>query len=173
MALLVAWIAAGTRMPGATPEEMIKSAAVLSFLRYSEWPKSAAGVITVGVIGRPSFFQVLHTDLEGKSVNGRIVRVLELKLASDLKSCQLVYFGNIKNNEIKQLLLDAQSVHALTIGENGRFLEVGGAISLFIVDDRIGFEASLDALDRCGLSIASNLLRLGQIRNRGKTGDSR
>lgn len=160
-------------MPAATREEMIKSAAVLSFLRYSEWPKSVETSITVGVMGRPSFFHVLRADLDGKSVNGRTVRVVELKPNSDLRCCQLIYFGSFKSAETKQLLLNAESAHVLTIGESERFLDYGGAVNLFIVDDRIGFEASLDTLDRCGISISSNLLRLGQIRNRGKTGASR
>lgn len=169
VAVLVAGL---SLLPAATPEEMVKSAAVLSFLRYSEWPKSLETSITVGVMGRPSFFQVLHGDLDGKSVNGRTVRVVELKPNADLRCCQLIYFGSLKSAETKQLLLNTPA-HALTVGESERFLDYGGAINLFIVDDRIGFEASLDTLDRCGVSISSNLLRLGQIRNRAKTGTSR
>jgi hypothetical protein len=159
-------------LPAATPEEMIKSAAVLSFLRYSEWPPST-DTLTVGVLGQTSFFQVLHGDLEGKAVNGRTVRVVELKASSDLHCCQVIYFGNGKSAEIKQGLMAARSLHALTMGESEHFLDYGGAVNLFIVDDRIAFEASLDALDRCGIPIGANLLRLGQIRGRGKMGDWR
>ena len=169
LVLLTAWPSV---LPAATPEEMIKSAAVLSFLRYSEWPRPV-DTLTVGVTGRSSFFQVLHGDLDGKTVNGRTVRVIELKPNADPHCCQLIYVGNVKTAEMKQLLLNARSDHALTIGENEHFLDYGGAVNLFIVDGRIGFEASLDALDGCGISIGSNLLRLGQIRNRGKTSASR
>jgi YfiR/HmsC-like len=173
LALLAVLTAGSLLLQAVTPEEMIKSAAVLSFLRYSEWPKSVETTITVGVMGRPSFFHLLHTDLDGKPVNGRTVRVVELKPNSDLHCCQLIYLANLKSAETKQLLLSAESAHALTVGESEHFLDYGGAINLFIVDDRIGFEASLDTLDRCGVSISSNLLRLGQVRNRGKTGASR
>jgi hypothetical protein len=170
--LRAAALAVLTLWPGlaaaATPEEMIKSAAVLSFLRYSEWPRST-DTLTVGVIGQSSFYQVLHSDLEGKAVNGRSVRVVELKPNSDLHCCQVIYFGSGKSAEIKQVLTAARSLHALTMGESEHFLDYGGAVNLFIVDDRIAFEASLDALDRCGVPIGSNLLRLGQIRNRGKS----
>jgi hypothetical protein len=170
LAVLAAWsIPAWTT----TPEEMIKSAAVLSFLRYSDWPRSTGVSLTIGVLGRPSFFQVLHSDLDGKTVNGRTVRVVELKPNPDPHCCQIIYFGVKTSAELKQALTSAHSANVMTIGESEHFIDQGGAINLFIIDDRIGFEASLDALDHCGISIGSNLLRLGQIRNRGKTSPSR
>jgi hypothetical protein len=168
-ALLVAW---HPLSPAATGEDMIKSAAVLSFLRYSEWPPSPDASLTVGVLGRSSFFQVLRGDLDGKTVNGRVVRVIALSSNSDLHCCRLIYFAAVKDPELRQLLQNARSLRALTIGENERFLDYGGAVNLSIVDDRITFEASLNALNRSGISIGSNLLRLGQIRSRGKTGDA-
>ena len=56
--------------------------------------------------------------------------------------------------------------HTLTIGESDRFLEYGGAVNLFFVDGHIGFEVSLAALDRAGVSISSTLLRYGQVKAR-------
>lgn len=165
LALVSIWRAPLT---SATGEEMVKSAAVLSFLRYTQWPASPDNSITVGVLGRPSFFEVLHSDLEGKTVNGRVVRVIELKPNSDLYRCQIIYFAAGKNAELKELLQNARLAHALTIGESDHFLDYGGDVNLSIVDNRITFEASLDALDSSGISIGSNLLRLGQIRGRKK-----
>ena len=143
----------------------MKSAAVWGFLRYAEWPGSTGPSITVGVIGRPSFALVLRQTLAGKTVQNRPVRVIDFK--GDSRCCQLLYFGTDRATDIKPVL-EGLPAHVLTIGEDDRFLEYGGAVNLFIEDGHIAFETSLDALDHSGIAISSSLLRLGQIRERGK-----
>jgi hypothetical protein len=153
------------------PEDELKSAIVLSFLRYSEWPEAApAGQpLTVGVIGRPSLLPVLRRVLEGKLVNGRPVHILEVKTLSDPHCCQVIYLATGNSAEIQQTLAGARSVHTLTIGEAGRFLEYGGAVNLILVDGRMTFEVNLDALGRSGVAISSKLLRYGQVKGRPRT----
>lgn len=152
-------------------EDVLKSAAVLGFLRYSEWPSGPAnGAITVGVMGRPSFARVLRQNLDGKLVQNRPVRVVDFK--DDPRCCQLIYFASDRAAEIRQTL-QAMPRHVLTVGETGRFLDYGGAVNLFLEDGHVAFEASLSALDRAGVTISSSLLRLGQVRGRGKAGAAR
>jgi len=159
---------AAVAMTAGDPEDELKSVAVLSFLRYSDWPQTADGAVTVGVVGRPAFAQVLGRTLEGKSVANRPLRLAEITAATDLRCCQLIYVATAKSGEMHQVLANARGAHTLTIGESDRFLEAGGAVSLFFVDGHIGFEASLEALDRAGITVSSNLLRLGQIRDLNK-----
>jgi hypothetical protein len=152
------------------PEDEIKSVAVLNFLRYSTWPEPVPGTLTVGVLGRRSFLDALRATLESKPVNGRAVRVTEVKRAADVQECQMVYLATERSADIKPVLATAQSVRALTIGESDRFLDYGGAINLFLVDGHIGFEASLETIERTGVTVSSNLLRIGQIRGRARHG---
>jgi hypothetical protein len=149
-------------------EDELKSATVLSFLRYSTWPETARtnDAFTVGVVGRPSFARILGGLLEGKSVNGRAVRLVELRPGADPRCCQLIYFATDKKSEIEPALQVVISSHALTIGEADRFLDYGGAVNLLLIDGHMGFEVNLDALERSGVDISSKLLRLGQIRRR-------
>jgi hypothetical protein len=147
------------------PEDELKSAAVLSFLRYSEWPVTPDGTITVGVFGRAAFTQALDHTLEGKVINNRPVHLVPIGLASDLHGFQLVYVAASKAADVRQILSSTAAVHALAIGETDRFLDYGGAINLFLIDGHIGFEVSLETLDRSGVTISSRMLRLGQIRD--------
>jgi hypothetical protein len=154
--------------PSVTPEDELKSAIILTFLRYSEWPGRAAPdlPLTVGVLGRPSLVPVLRRSLEGKPVNNRTVRVIELKSLSDPQCCQVVYLATGKASEIQQALTVARSSRILTIGEADRFLEYGGAVNLMVVDGHMAFEVNLSALEQSGVSISSKLLRYGQVRGR-------
>jgi hypothetical protein len=154
----------------AEPEDEVKAVAVLNFLRYSTWPAPAAGMMTVGVLGRRGFLETLRATLENRPVNGRNVRVTEVKSAADAPACQLVYFATERRSEIGPVLAGAVAARALTVGECDRFLDYGGSVNLFVVDGHISFEASLEAIGRTGITVSSNLLRVGQVRDLGRHG---
>lgn len=162
----LALLAAAVAWPAATsPEDELKSAAVLSFLRYSDWPASSHGAITVGVFGRTAFTEALSRTLDGKLINSRPVHLVPVDLTSDLRGFHLVYIASSKAADVRQILTGAIAAHTLAIGETDRLLDYGGAIYLFLIDGHIGFEVNLEALDRSGVTISSNMLRLGQIRD--------
>ncbi len=161
---LVALTSSG-RPASSDAEDALKSAAVWGFLRYSEWPPTSDSRITVGVLGRSDFAQVLRQTLEGKTVQNRPVRVVDFRF--DPHCCQLIYFATDRAAEIKHAL-ENEPPNVLTIGEDDRFMDFGGTVRLFVDDGHIAFETSLDALAHCGIKINPSLLRLGQIRERGR-----
>jgi hypothetical protein len=151
----------------AEPEDELKSATVLSFIRHSEWPQVAGdGPITVAVVGRPSMIRMLRQTLDGKTANSRAIRIVDAKASGDLNSCQVIYVATDNSREVRQTLTGLGASHALTIGESDRFLEYGGAVNLLIVDGHMSFEVSLEALRRAGVNISSTLLRYGQVKAR-------
>jgi len=165
--VLAALLPAGSRAD--EPEDELKAAVVLSFLRYGDWGQAlpANAALTVGIIGRPEFAAVLRRSVEGKSVNDHAIHVVELKNAAE-RSCQVVYFSADKTLDTKAALQIPALAHVLTIGETRDFLDWGGAVNLFVLDGHMAFEVSLEALERCSVSISSRLLRFGQIRSRKK-----
>jgi hypothetical protein len=158
-------------LSAADSEDELKSATVWLFIQYSQLTPGPDGAITVGVLGRPSFIGALKRTLEGKAPGGHPVKVVEAK--SDQHCCQIVYLATDRQDEIRKFFQTLQPVRALTMGESDRFLELGGAVNLFIADGHIGFEASLQALDRSGITVSSNLLKFGQIRDRVRGSNSK
>jgi len=150
------------------PEDELKSALILTLLRYSEWPGRASPdqALTVGVLGRPGMVPILRRTLAGKPVNNRTIRVIALKSLSDPQCCQVIYLATDKASEIRPALASARSSLILTIGEADRFLEYGGAVNLMFEDGHMAFEVNWSALEQSGVSISSKLLRYGQIRGR-------
>jgi hypothetical protein len=150
------------------PTDELKSAIILGFLRYSEWPRSASGdtALTVAVLGRPSLARVLGRALDGKLVNGRLVQVLETTIAAKPQNYHVLYVASDTGAEIRQAVAEAHSRHALTIGESDHFLEYGGMVNLMSVDGHMSFEVNLSALGETGIEISSKLLRYGQIKGR-------
>ena len=148
-------------------EDTIKSVAVLNFIRYSTWG-GVPDPLVVGVAGRQGFLDALRATLQNKQISGHTVRVVGVKNAAEAQSCQLLYLATARVAEIQPFLSSPVVTHALTIGETDRFLDIGGAVNLYLTDGHIAFEASLDALDRAGITVSSNLLRVGQVRARGR-----
>jgi hypothetical protein len=168
--LAVAGTLLAVRLAASEPEDELKAATVLSFLRYSEWPAAPAGAssLTVGVLGRPTLLLTFRKALEGKSVENRPVKVMELPAEPGPACCHIVFLASERPADLKSGLALARSMHALTIGEADQFLELGGAINLLIIDGRMSFEVNREALERSGIAISSKLLRFGQIRTAGK-----
>ncbi len=146
------------------PEDELKAAIVLSFVRYTDWNTvRAQDPITVGVAGRPEFARVLSAALEGKTAGNHRLAVVETPDGA-CANCQIVYIASQKSAEVRQLLAAAANTHALTMGETDRFLEWGGAINLLAIDGRMSFDVNLDTVGRTGNTISSKLLRFGQVR---------
>ncbi len=155
---------------GADAEDELKCATLLAFVQNAHWmePPTANSPLTVGVAGRVAFLRLLRAGMEGKTVNGHPLQVVEMRVPADPNCCQVLYFATDKLAEIKSVLQAFSSAHVLTIGETDGFLDQGGAVNLFLLDGHMAFEASLGALGRAGIEISSKLLRFGQIRDRGK-----
>jgi len=152
------------------PEDELKAAVVLSFLRYTEWPPAApeSTPINVGVMGRPDFVSALRRLLDGKAEGKRPFRLVELKTAAEGRGCQLVYLAFSSFGELRPALATLRDTPVLTMGESDRFLELGGQINLFLADGRVAFEFRKSVLDGAGYTISSKLLRFGQLRGRLK-----
>lgn len=168
--LAVAVVATAMGGAGAEAEDELKCATLLAFVQNARWaePPAANAPLTVGVVGRAGFIRSLRTGVEGKSVNGRPLRVQELSAPVDAQCCQVLYFATDKPSEIKPVLVSFGSAHVLTVGETDGFLQEGGAVNFFLTDGHMAFEVSLGALSRAGVEISSKLLRFGQIRGRAK-----
>src|SRR5205814_3497780 len=115
------------------PEDDLKSATVLTFIRHAEWRQGSTGAINIAVLGRPAMVRTLHRNLEGKTANNRVLHVLDAKSPAEVYACHIVYIASDNNKEVFQSLAGWRASRALTIGESGRFLEYGGAVNLLIV----------------------------------------
>ena len=159
---------------GADAEDELKCATLLAFVQNTHWvePPAANSPLSVGVVGRVAFLRLLRASMEGKTVSGHPLQVVEMSVPADPNCCQVLYFATDKPAEIRSVLQTFSSAHVLTIGETDGFLAQGGAVNLFLLDGHMAFEVSLGALGRAGIEISSKLLRFGQIRDRVKGGQA-
>ena len=146
-------------------EATVKAAFLYKFAGYVEWPDGALGPgdapFTIGIAGSDDVAAELERLVPGRTVLNRRVAVRRLKEGDTPKGVHLLYVGREAANP-RPLLRAAQQQGALTVTEGERGLEMGSSINFVNIDDRVGFEVSLEAAEKSGLRISSRMLAVAR-----------
>ncbi|MCI4627158.1 MAG: YfiR family protein [Candidatus Magnetoovum sp. WYHC-5] len=116
------------------------------------------------ILGNNPFKSALQAQ-ERAVVLGREVVAKELKSNGDIQNCHVLYISQSESNRIGQLLDNPMinSQHILTIADMEGFSQKGGMVNLFVESSKIRFEINVEAVERAGLKISSQLLKLAKI----------
>ena len=77
-----------------------------------------------------------------------------------LDNCKLVYVATTSDKQVRKVLRHLQDRPSLTVGESDNFLKMGGMIHFVRVDNKVRFAINTDAVDKAGLKISSNVLKI-------------
>lgn len=146
-------------------EATVKAAFLYKFAGYVEWPDSAVGAaeapFTIGIAGADDVAADLERLVPGRMVMNRRVVVRRLKEGESLKGVHLLFIGRGEAN-LRPMVRAAQQQGTLIVTETERGLDMGSAINFLILDDRVGFEVSLESAERSGLRISSRMLAVAR-----------
>lgn len=144
-----------------SPDE-VKAAYLFRFTSYVEWPPAsfadAQAPIVIGVADAAGVLEHLTAQTRGKRVGTRPVLVRPVSRSDDLQGVHLVFLGGEAPPPTPAWLQRARSRSVLVVGEGARALGHGAALSLVQVNDRVRFEASLQAAAQSGVKLSSRLL---------------
>ena len=145
-------------------EAAVKAAFIYRFANYVEWPESAFPAdasFTIGVAGADEVAAELEKIVPGRIVNGRRVVARRVGEGDAVRGLHVLFIGKGVSNP-RALLRASQSPGLLVVTEGERGLELGSAINLVVVDDRVGFEVSVDAAERNGLRVSARMLAVAR-----------
>ncbi len=164
LALLLAVIPASLRAQSA--EYQIKAAMIYNFAKFVEWPADALAPapapLTLCVLGRDPFGGALAA-IEGRSAQGRELRVRRGLAADEFRGCHLLFIADSEERRLPALLRTLANQPVLAVSDIEGFAEAGGTIALIESDGRLQFEINLGAAQRANLKISSQLLRLAKL----------
>jgi len=153
-----------TRAADESLEYQVKSAFLLNFTKFIEWPSSAFEApnspIAICILGEDPFGATLDQIVAGEMVNNRKVMVLRIRRTPEPKACQ-VLFLNRPEKEVAGLLGSLEA-GVLTVGEGENFIRDGGMIAFVIENRRVRFSANQMAAERAGLKISARLLNVAR-----------
>jgi hypothetical protein len=143
-------------------EYRVKAAFLFNFLKYVEWPPSAAdGPMRICVAGRNPFGKFLEETVKDESINGRMI---ETRVILEPEGgCHLLFVptGAASTAYLRAL----RGEPTLTVGERPDFIGQGGIISFSLVDGNVRFTINPAAAERAKLRVSSRLLELARIAN--------
>lgn len=144
-------------------EEQLKAAYLVNFLKYIEWPASAAARPThnICLFGRDILGPYLAA-YEGRSISGRDIRIRRVSSAEQIGDCHLIFVPDTEDARLGVVLRWSEKLPVLSVSDSDVFVREGGGIGLVASDGRMQFDVNLDALHRAGLRPSSQLMRLAR-----------
>ena len=147
-------------------ERQIKAAFIYNFTKYVEWPAqrfaSDDAPLVIGVFGRSPFGAELQEIAQTRKVGGRDVVVKQIETAEEATAVHVVFFGAADDDHVAEMLAALRNVPVLTVGESAKFAAAGGMITFVRKTDQVRFEIAADSVERAGLKISSQLLKLAK-----------
>jgi hypothetical protein len=163
--LLAAGLVAHQAAAQQATEASIKAAFLYKFAGYIEWPADTFAApdapLVIGVTGSEEVAAELERLVPGRSVNNRPVVVRRFREGEAPEGAHILFVGRGEPNLRAVVRAAQQNGGALVVTESEKGLEAGGSIN-FVVDDRVGFEVSLEAAERSGHRISSRMLAVAR-----------
>lgn len=150
------------RAEATSPSEyQVKAAFIYNFAKYAEWPSEVMGgrdrPFTLCIVGRdPS--DSAFSSVEGRQVGGRPLKIRRDVRMEDIAGCHIAFISESEEHRLPSVLKSMASAPILTISDIDGFVEAGGAVGMFVAEDRLKFDANFTALQRANIKVNSQVL---------------
>jgi hypothetical protein len=162
LVLALALSASGAARSQSASEYEVKSAFIANFAKFIEWPPEAfersGPTVVVCVAGQGPLESGLGTAIDGHRVGERALRTERLTESS---RCHILFVGASGQKRFAELIRSVDD-RTVTIGEDPRFLEAGGAIAFRTEGHYVRFDINLEVVKQGRYSISSKLLALAR-----------
>lgn len=145
------------------PEYVVKTAFIYNFLKFTQWPNG-----TFAKPDSPTVVCTMGTDpyggalnvLTSKHIDGHPITLERSVPANALGKCNAVIVSGQSPSQALAAIGPFKTHPVLTIGDSADFAGAGGMIGLVTVDRQVRFQINVSAVQRSGLSISSQLLKI-------------
>lgn len=136
----------------------IHAAMLYNFLKYVQWPNEAeGGEFVVGVMGEDDVFNTLKTWYDGKPKGSKKYVIKKLNSASEASTCQVVYLGKAKSNQLENVMGSISGKSVLTITDGNGLGKKGSCINFKVVDGKLKFELNQATVSSQNLKVSGQL----------------
>jgi hypothetical protein len=142
-----------------SPEYRLKAAFLYNFVLFTEWPGGTAATLHLCVVGQDPFGSEIDV-LEGKKAGGRAITVVRKAAGAALGECDIVFIAASAIGTLPRVLEGLHGRPVLTVADSAGAARRGITLNLTVSQDKVGFEANLQAARGAGLVLSSKLLRL-------------
>jgi opacity protein-like surface antigen len=161
--VLIANVASAVAAQQPLTEAQARAGFLYNCAMFIEWPTTAieGGELVIGVVGAGPVISLMN-DMQGRKVNGRVIRIRSLKPTDDLHGVNIVFLGGDARSTLA-LLARIGDAPVLTVGEQDDFTAKGGVVRLYTDQDRLRFEINMTRAEQEGLKVSAKMLGLAKI----------
>jgi hypothetical protein len=161
---------------GAKPTDYeVKAVYLYNFCRFVEWPANTAAKsdsFKVCVLGQDPFGPALDAALAGETIGGRSVAAKRISSPQEAVSCQILFMSSAEDSRLSQIMEALDKGAVLTVSDMPQFSRRGGMIQFVLEGKKVRFEVNLTAVQRAGLTLSSELLKVATtVRRNPSPGD--
>src|SRR5256712_2552335 len=170
--LLALWVVcssgvvAGAESPAPTMHQ-VEAAFLYNFAKFVTWPddsfERSGSSLIIGVLGEDPFGAVLEETIRDKTVIGKKLAVKRFARIQDAVNSHILFLSSSEESHLPQILKGLERATVLTVSDMEGFAERGGMVAFTVEDQKVRFNVNVDAVERAGLKMGSQLLKLAKI----------
>ena len=153
-------------------QQQVEAAYLYKFGGYVTWPDKTFAApdspLVIGVAGADTLADDLTGMVAGRTIDGHPVAVRRIHDNEPLNGVHILFIGSARSMQGDELFESSRGRPILVVTEGAEGLAQGGAVSFVVVDDRVRFDVSLDAVQRNGLKLSALLLSVAHTVNGAK-----
>ena len=155
-----------------TPEEKLKAALVYNFAKFITWPGGAFALqtyITICVVGKDGEIEEAIAPLARPRRSREGHRAAHDLRWGALQGCEVAYIARSERSRLGGILQSLSGSPVLTVSDVENFAGSGGMIGLVSDGNKVVFEVNLGEIDKAGLKVNAQLLKVAKVVHKGKT----
>jgi len=170
MCLAFASLANQSFCQGPAPSQIdVETVYLFNFAKFVRWPAERDGEqLNICIAAQKAYSDSASRVVAGEQIGTRRLAVKLVSRPEDVSGCAILFVGLAAKDHLNDLLNAAAQHATLTVSDIPGFLEQRGMISLFVVNNRVRFSVNLENVDRSGLSLSSELLKVA-VQVQGKS----
>jgi hypothetical protein len=143
-------------------EYNLKAAFIYNFTKYIEWSASTDNEFIIGIIGSSQINDPLVEVVKTETVNNKKIIIRQFSKVEDISSCHILFIPRNSALPLADILTKVEK-GTLVVSEKSGYASKGTAINFVVVDNKLKFEANVNAINAAGLTASSQLLKLAII----------
>jgi uncharacterized protein DUF4154 len=149
---------------GAKPTDYdVKAAYLYNFGRFVEWPSSVttkSDVFNICILGQDPFGSALDHTFAGETISGKGIAAKRISTPQEAVNCQILFMSSAEEGRLNKIIEAIDKGAVLTVSDMPQFSQRGGMIQFVLDGKKVRFEVNLTAVQRAGLTLSSELLKV-------------
>lgn len=150
-------------------EYLLKAAFLYNFAKFVQWHDSAfknpEDPVVLCLLNGESFGNAIETIRDKEVINKRKLSVRLCKSIKEVSGCHILFIASSESGNLSSILSLTQTAPILTVSDTEGFAQRGVMLNLVNIDNKIRFEANMEALNTMPFKLSSQLLKLAIIVN--------